>query len=138
VAEIADKKPEPRRGADGTFVSSDEPEGKSRKIDKDALKKSVAETLTLPIDDPIVQLITDLGASRDKKDRMKIIDMLVKKITPKQDDGEKLLAPEVLELLDIHVRYKTGKLEVEKVGSVTPLLDKIAQKREDLNNSEGL
>ena len=132
MAEIADKKPEPRRGADGTFISNDEPEGKSRKIDKDALRKSVAETLTLPIDDSLVQLVTDLGASRDKKDRMKVIDMLVKKITPKQDGGEKLLTPEVIELLDLHLKHKMGRLaEGKKVDSVSPLLDKLAQERED-------
>ena len=139
MTETADKKPEPRRGSDGKFIGNDEPEGASRKIDKEALRKSIGETLGLPVDDPIVQLITDLGTSRDKKDRMKIIDMLVKKMNPKQDEGEKLLVPEVLEALDIHLKYKTGELvEVgKKANSLTPLLEKIAQEREDLNNNEG-
>ena len=40
------------------------------------------------------------------------------------------MVPYVLEALDVHVKFKTGRLvEGKKVDSVSPLLDKVAEER---------
>jgi len=131
-------KSESQRGPNGRFLKGNEfGKKEAEAIKKEEFKQEIAEYLKRPVESRIVEFITETAFS-DEKNKMEIVKIILKKYEPKEDRSESV-TPDVIEVLDIHLKYKMGKLVEagKKADSATPLLDKIAQEREDLNKSEG-
>jgi len=72
---------------------------KQKKIkEKARFVVSISRVVGLPSDDPIIELLADLALSPDKKDRLKIGELLAKKVSP-QEDAPKAISSDTLEIL---------------------------------------
>ena len=94
------------RGPDGRILLGHKiKESQERAREKEEFRRSVADVLGLAKDDPIVGLVSDLGASREKKDRVKAAELLVKKLSPKKEEKEPVVYdPLVSKIIDHHVK----------------------------------
>ena len=131
MTQLDGNKSEPQRGPDGRFLKGNEFGKKEAEvIKKEEFKQEIAEFLKRPPESRIVEFIVDTAFS-DEKNKMEIVKIILKKVAPEEDHGRSL-TPDVLEALDVHVKFKTGRLvEGTEADSITPLLDKLAQERED-------
>jgi len=74
-------------------------------LKKEKFRESVADILGLPKEDPVVELIANLGTSKDKRDRLKVADLLVKRIAPKPEEDKPIISdPLVSKIIDYHVK----------------------------------
>ncbi len=137
MTQLDGNKSEPQQGPDGRFLKGNKLWAKKEveAIKKEEFKQEIAEFLQRPPESRIVEFVVDTAFS-DNKNKMEIVKIILKKVAPEEDHG-RLLTPDVLEVVETHLKYKMGRLvEGKEVDSISPLLDKIAREREDLNKNE--
>jgi len=110
------------RDESGRFIKGHTVRGGKNEKDKDALRKSLAKIYGLPENNPVVNLLVDLGTSKDKKIQAKAVELFAKRIEPKKEEPE-ALDPTVIELMSLIT--KLGGLEgMREMVKICPECDK--------------